>query len=418
MLLSVTGQRHTTITRWLIMFGLIAPINLLMSLDRQAMTLSAPRIQEQFGFSLIQMSTIVACVLWTYALLQIPAGALVNHFGPRRTLFLACLAWSVATIMTPFAGSFMGFLAIRLAMGAGQSPDWSSSIVTIDNWFRRGERARANSILLAFLYLGSVIGGPLTTSITTMWSWKVSFFIYGIAGIGWGLLWVFFVRDHPPVGERPDGIIKQRPRVTRRQVQRFLRSWQFWSIGLHYMCLLTVQSFFLVIMPFYLMNGRHISYGSMGWLYGLPWLFLYVSVFVSGMIADHVQKRTASAWWARTPAGIAGTLLSGLLVGAGSMVHDDTAMILVFCLSLGFTGLSQISIWTSVQDLTTNYTGIVAGWTTFWGNAASGVAPIVMVYIEKETGSWPMALCLPVVAGIIGAVCCIGTHPELPIEME
>ena len=279
---------------WLILFGLIAPINFLMSLDRQAMTLSAPRIQGQFGFSLVEISMIISCVLWTYAALQVPTGILVNRFGPRICLFAGCLAWSLATILTPFAGSFLGFMLVRLFMGAGQSPDWSSSIVTINNWFAPGRRARANSVLLAFLYLGSVVGGPLTTQITERYSWKLSFFVYGVAGVLWSILWFIFVRDRPASAPLPAPDLTGRQDKGWFQFTRLLGSTQFWAIGLHYMCLLTIQSFFLVLMPFYLMQHRHMSYTSMGWLYSMPWLFLYVSVFVSGMIADHILKRTGS----------------------------------------------------------------------------------------------------------------------------
>jgi MFS family permease len=403
---------------WLILFGLIAPINFLMSLDRQAMTLSAPRIQEQFGFSLVEISMIISCVLWTYAALQVPTGILVNRFGPRICLFVGCLAWSLATILTPFAGSFLGFMVVRLFMGAGQSPDWSSSIVTINNWFAPGRRARANSVLLAFLYLGSVLGGPLTTQITERYSWKLSFFVYGVAGVLWSILWFVLVRDRPASAPLPAPDITGKQDKGWLQFTHLLGSTQFWAIGLHYMCLLTIQSFFLVLMPFYLMQHRHMSYTSMGWLYSMPWLFLYVSVFVSGMIADHILKRTGSIWWARTPMGIVGTLCCGGLAVVGNLIDSTTLMILVFSVALAFSGLSQISIWTSVQDLTRTQTGMLAGWTTCWGNAASGIAPIAMVYIVKQTGSWSAALSLPLVAGIIGALCCAWTHPERTINAE
>ncbi|GLP90666.1 MFS transporter [Gluconobacter frateurii] len=398
---------------WIVLFSLVAPINLLMSLDRQAMTLSAPRIQQQFGFSLVQISLIIACVLWTYALLQIPAGALVNRYGPRKCLFVGCLAWSIATILTPICSSFFGFMVVRLAMGVGQAPDWSSSIVAINNWFPAGRRAKANAVLLGFLYMGSVIGGPLLTQITAHWSWKLGFYIFGFGGVIWSCLWAVFMRDRPPEVQVAKG---ERTLLPGLPMKQLLQSRQFWSIGIHYMCLLTIQSFFLTLMPFYLMDHRHLQFTSMGWLYSMPWSFLYVSVFLSGMIADLVLRRTRSLWKARTPMGMIGTFCCGTLVLIGDHIQNIPVMIVIFSFALGCSGLSQISIWTSVQDLTRGQTGLVAGWTTFWGNAASGIAPIVMVYIVRMTGSWSTALLLPFVAGLIGSVCCSATHPERPIE--
>ncbi|MBM9400765.1 MFS transporter [Gluconacetobacter azotocaptans] len=406
---------------WIVLFALIAPINLLMSLDRQAMTLSAPVIQHEFGFSTIQMSAIIACVLWTYAFFQIPSGTIVNTLGPRRTLFGACFFWSFMTIITPGAGGFLSFLALRMAMGVGQAPDWSSSIVSIRNWFSPEKRGRANSVLLGFLYMGSVIGGPLTTHITKQWNWRSNFYIYGVIGLVLSILWLVFFRDTPPRGDG-GGIDTAREDATAKvetaHLRRALRSWQFWSLGLHYMCLLTVQSFFLVNMPFYLMGARHVSYLSMGWLYGMPWLVLYLAVVAGGMISDTIQRKTRSVWLARTPMGVFGTGLCGLLVEIGCLAPSTNISIFLFCLALGLTGLSQISIWSSVQELTRRHTGLVAGWTTFLGNTASGLAPIAMTYIQGRTGSWPLAALVLTFAGIVGALCCLGTHSERPLHLE
>jgi len=402
--------------RWFYLLGLIGPINLLMSLDRQAMTLAAPKLQHLFDLSFVQMSIVVTCAVWAYALLQIPAGALVNHFGPRRVLFFGCFLWSVATLLTPWGIGLYSFIAIRMLMGSAQAPDWSASIVSIDNWFHDRERSKANSTLLGFLYLGTVIGGPLTTTLATYFSWKFSFYMYGTAGLVVSVLWLRLFRDRPHtvVTSTASAVpLPRQPAVFRK----LLSSSQFWAVGLHYLCVLTMQSFFLVVMPFYLMNGRHIGYLSMGWLYGLPWFAMYISVFVSGYVADTIRRRTRSVWMACTPMGVIGTLMTAVLLGVGSHIENITVMIAFFCASLGFMGLSQVSIWTSVQDLTKHHTGIVAGWTTCLGNAASGLAPIAMAFIEHKTGSWSLALSLPMMAGVVGAFCCTLTHPERTIEI-
>jgi MFS transporter, ACS family, glucarate transporter len=134
--------------RWRLMFFLLAPITFVMSLDRTAIVVAAPTIQNEFGFTLVEMSWILTSFSWTYALLQVPAGWLAERFGPRRMLYWANLLWSLLTAATPLGGSFAGFAAIRALLGVGQSADWPSSVVAIQRWFPRGERAKGNSILL------------------------------------------------------------------------------------------------------------------------------------------------------------------------------------------------------------------------------------------------------------------------------
>jgi len=406
--------------KWLLLWGLIAPINLLMALDRVAMTLASPKIQAEYNFSFIQTSMIVSCVVWSYAALQIPAGWLVSRFGPRRCLFAACLLWSAATIATPWASSFFGFMVLRLALGAAQAPDWSSSIVSVSNWFTPQQRARANSILLGSLYLGSIIGGPLTTEITSLLYWQDSFYVYGVLGLVLSAAWWLLFRDRPTeeVSAGNDAPTVVSPKLRGRVVMAtLLRSPQFWAIGGYYFCVLTIQSFYSVMLPHYLMQVKHISYGSMGWLFGLPWLCLYLAVFLAGFIADRIFKASGSLWLARTPLGMAGCLIAGTAIEVASWCSGTMTVMALFCLSLGALGFSQVSIWSSVQDLTRGYTGAVAGWTTFWGNAASGIAPVVMAVLARWTGSWPDALLLPVLAGVIGTICAAATRPHHVIEM-
>ena len=105
---NIRGSDVATSTRglrWRLMFGLIAPLTFVMSLDRTAMVVAAPTIQHEFGFTLVQMSWILTSFSWTYALLQVPSGWLAERFGPRRMLYWANFLWSVLTAATPLAGS-------------------------------------------------------------------------------------------------------------------------------------------------------------------------------------------------------------------------------------------------------------------------------------------------------------------------
>jgi ACS family glucarate transporter-like MFS transporter len=117
--------------RWSLMFFLIAPITFVMSLDRTAITVAAPIIQHEYGFTLMEMSVILTSFSWTYALLQVPGGWLAERYGPRRTLFWANALWSLLTAATPLGFNFASFVGLRALLGVGQSADWPSSIVAI-----------------------------------------------------------------------------------------------------------------------------------------------------------------------------------------------------------------------------------------------------------------------------------------------
>ncbi len=411
--------------RWLVLCALIAPINFIMALDRNSFTLSSPKIAAQFGFSYVQVSVIIASLVWSYAIFQIPCGWLVNRYGARSTLFLACLFWSMTTLVTPFAGSLIGFVCLRLAMGAFQAPDWTASIVAVNNWFTPANRSRGNAVLLGCLYLGSVASGPVTTEVTAAFGWTRCFFVFGMIGLLLSLVWVSVFRDHPPArmpaGRQADAAQPATapvPALDRRVMLRLLRSPQVWALGGFYLCLLSVQTFFHATLPHYLMTERHLSYRAMGWVFGLPWFCLYLSVLASGTLADLVLSRSGSVWLARTLPGALGSALGGIALEAAALAPGTAATVAALCISLAAVGVCQVSIWSTVQGLTAEHAGILSGWTGFWGNLGGGIAPIGIAYALRGSGSWPEALLLPAAMGLLGSLCCLAARADRPIEVR
>ncbi|WP_374196960.1 MFS transporter [Acetobacter sp. P1H12_c] len=98
--------------KWLVFLGVLLPINLLMSLDRNAFILVSPKINTIFHFSYLQSTILASSMIWIYALAQIPAGWFINRFKPHVVLFVACLAWSLSVFFFPFARNFSDFLLL------------------------------------------------------------------------------------------------------------------------------------------------------------------------------------------------------------------------------------------------------------------------------------------------------------------
>ncbi len=412
--------------RWAMVLGLIGPITFVMSLDRTAMVVAAPVIQREFHFTLVQMAFLLTAFSWTYAGLQVPAGWLAERIGPRRSLFAANALWSVFTVATPLGFSFLSFSAIRFALGIGQSADWPSSVLAIKRWFPIAERAKANSVLLGALYLGPIVAAPLTTWVMLTFGWPVAFYAFGAVGIVLGLGWLWGFRDHPErhpmVGAAEAAHIAagqggDAAKSTPGAFVRCLGSGQFWALGVEYFFLVLIQSFYTTWLPTYLVNVRHLSLKAMGIYASLPWVALFVMVFVTGQLADRILSATGSVWRARVPLAITGFIVSAAaLIGASRSPGLGTMMVLL-CISLGAIGLTQVSIWSSTQDLGRAATGIVSGWTNFWGNAAGVAGPVLTAFLVRWTGSWSGALFGIAVAGAAGAVLWVFVHPERPLVL-
>ena len=78
---------------WGALLCLVVPINLIMAIDKNSFALAAPQIGTALGLSYAEISQAIAAVMLSYALMQVPSGWLVQSFGPRRVLGVACLLW-------------------------------------------------------------------------------------------------------------------------------------------------------------------------------------------------------------------------------------------------------------------------------------------------------------------------------------
>lgn len=69
--------------RWGIIFILLmaAVINYL---DRANLSIANTTIAKEFGFSQTEMGLLLSAFLWPYALANLPAGWLVDRFGPKK----------------------------------------------------------------------------------------------------------------------------------------------------------------------------------------------------------------------------------------------------------------------------------------------------------------------------------------------
>ncbi|GBQ22977.1 D-galactonate transporter [Gluconacetobacter sacchari DSM 12717] len=397
---------------WLVMAGLVVPINIMMALDKNSFALAAPMIGNALKLDYVQVSTVIAALTWSYAIMQLPSGWLVSHLGPHRTLGWACMAWSAVTIGMPWASGFVSFLVFRIAMGTFQAADWSASVTAVHDWFAPAKRSRGNAVLLGCLYFGSTLSGPLTTQAVTLIGWRHCLHMFGVVGLVLSTLWLLVYRDGPYRGPRDDP-----PRLSRRAFATLLCSPRLWAIGAFYFCALSMQSFYHVNLPHYLMSARHLSYNAMGWVFALPWLCLYLSVVASGFASDAILRRSGSPFKARAVFGAAGAALSALSLEAAAYCDSNLAAITLLCVALAALGMCQVAIWSLAQGLTRRFSGVVVGWTGFWGNVAAGSMPILISRMLGHGASWGAALAVPCALGLLGAGFCLiaGREGQKPL---
>src|SRR5580704_8811569 len=90
--------------------GITALAALWMYIDRVCISNLADPIQTDLGLTDRERARALGAFFFTYALFQIPIGALADRFGTRIVLAISIAGWSLVTAMTGFANGFWTLL--------------------------------------------------------------------------------------------------------------------------------------------------------------------------------------------------------------------------------------------------------------------------------------------------------------------
>src|SRR6185295_11315359 len=152
----------------------------------------------------VQLGLVATIFNWTYGLL-VPFGGYFGDLLRRKwVISISLVLWSAATMFTGFANGLVGLIILRaLATGAGESFYYPSATSLIGQFHQR-TRALAMSIHQTALYVGVVVCGAVAGWLAQTYSWRHSFYVFGIGGmiLGFLLMWRLQDTPHPIADEK------------------------------------------------------------------------------------------------------------------------------------------------------------------------------------------------------------------------
>lgn len=80
-----------------------------------------PYMTADFTVSATQRGLVLSAFSWSYALMQIPAGSLINGFGERIMVGASACLWSICTGLTFLASGFGTLFDLRPGLGIGEA---------------------------------------------------------------------------------------------------------------------------------------------------------------------------------------------------------------------------------------------------------------------------------------------------------
>ena len=348
-------------------------------LDRGNLSAAAPRMAGDLNLSLTQMGTLLSAFYWTYSVMQIAGGWLVDRYPAARVYAIGYAVWSAAMLATGFAGSFGVLVILRMLLGAGESvafPTYSKILPAI---FPESKRGIANALIDVGTKggpaLGLFVGGMLLDSA----GWRAMFWIVGALSLLWLIPWTR-ASWHSELA-----VPQRRARGTFSELVVRGDAWLTFT-GL--LCVNYAFYFLMTWLPAYLVKERQYSLKMMAAYGALPYVATAIMSLTTGAKSDAWIRRGLSGHLVRTRLAVAGLAVFAVALAASAFGSNLSSMICLI-IAFGAVGVFSSQVWAITQTLAgERLTGRWTGMQNAIGNLGGVLAPIVTGMTVDRTGSF------------------------------
>lgn len=414
--------------RWRIS-GLIAIGVLVNYFDRISLSVAGPQFEQSFHLTPAELGLLFSAFFWSYALLQIPGGIVLDRLGVTRVGRWSAFLWGVAQIVTACAGGFAGIFAARLLLGIAEAPSFPANSKATGYWFPRAERALSTAIFDFGAKFSNVIGVPLVALAVVRLGWRWGFGLVAALSFVYFAVYYRMYRDpsqHPDLtreereflaagGAEPEG----QPSAPVADMLAFLLSTRkVWGLVIGFGAYGYSFNLFLTWLPDYLVRTMHRSILTSAGFAAIPWACGSVAdLLVGGWLIDFLVGRGRDETRVRKAVLVIGMCAGVAVLGATATARPGVALVWI---SIALAGLSAAApvAW-SLTSLIAPKGGVgaVGGIMNFSNNMMGVVAPTVTGFVVGRTHSFVGAFLvagLVLIAGVASFVFLLGRIEPLP----
>jgi MFS family permease len=383
-------------------------------LDRATLAVANPLIREDLGLSVAEMGILLSAFLWSYAFSQLPAGALVDRIGPRWLLGIGLAVWSLAQMAAGLVTNVLHFATARVFLGVGESPQFTSAVRVVRDWFNIKGRALPIGMVNTSPFLGQAIAPPLLTAMMLAFGWRWMFVIMGVIGLLVSAIWLAFYREPRNIDltteERAfltDGDPPAVPQpITFAQWRQLFAFRSMWGLILGCFGLGYVTWLYGTWLPGYLEIQRHMSLRSTGYVAAIPFALAILGAIGGGWLADRLLRHGYSPVNSRKVPLVIG--LIGVAVFTFCAAKVSSNGMAVACITLAMMAGSMCSglYWALASVIApSNCTASAGSLANFGSYIGGAITPIVTGFIVQITGSFTPALLVGGAIALLSSLC-------------
>ena len=401
--------------------------------DRVNLSVSRDALRDAFGISTVLFGFLLSAYNWTYMVLQLPSGLLLDRFGVRRVGIVSTIIWSIASFLGAAATGIASLFGSRFLLGIGEAPTFPGNAKAVGYWFPKNERTLATAMFDSMAKFSSAIGVPVLGLVLLHFGWRANFALTGLISLVYfALFYAFYKNPSQDIklsslerehirrgGAQPEDAIRA---AAGAPLLYLLRQPKVIGLALGYGSYNYVFYLLLTWLPTYLHDAHHLDLARSVFYTAIPWLCATAGeLVVGGWLVDALIQRGWNAVRVRQT-----VLVSGMSLGLGifGVAYSETTRAAVFWIAVSITGLSIAApVGWSMPSLISprESVGTVGGIMNLSNQIAGIAAPIVTGFIVAGTHSYSaafLAAAVFLVIGIAAYIFLLGNMAPIPEPPE
>src|SRR5882724_6565665 len=366
---AAVAQKPTTARNRVLLLVLLATG--ILYLDRVCISAAAPAMTRDLALSTIQMGFVFSVFALSYGLFEVPMGWLGDLWGQRKTMTRIVACWSAFTALTGLAFSYSALVAVRFCFGAAEAGAFPTLSQALARWYPVHERGR----VIGLMWMGARIGGAVAPSLAVLLigavGWRATFFLFGLVGVAWCLLFWNWFRDDPATNPAVNAAELAYIRGGRAATpvrhskntpwRRIFSSGSLWALfGMYFA---TSYGFYFLVtwLPSYLIREHGLTQQRAGFYAGVPLAVGAVACLTGGLLSDWLVARMGSLKWGRRLVGFGGYTLAALGYGLAALSHGPLTSVASLSLAAAAMDMAVPVAWATCVEVGGRFGGTTTG---------------------------------------------------------
>jgi ACS family D-galactonate transporter-like MFS transporter len=392
--------------RWTLV-ALLGAATFINYLDRSSLAVALPMVSRDLGLGPVAQGWALSAFFWSYTVMQIPIGRIVDRYSIKRVYAVMFAFWSLAAAATGLVNGLATLLVCRVLLGIGESIYLPGGMKVVSLHFSAQESALPAGLFDLGAKLGLAVGTVIDVWLLVKFGWRSLFFRTGLVGLLWLVPWLWL---YP--GSARSVVRAVRPRVDWLALADN-RALVGMSIG--FFCWDYFWYFIISWLPSYLYSVRGVTLPKLAIFGSIPYLIFAAAEGFGGWAAGALLVRGADL--SKVTKGlIAAGFMFGLLIIPAALVESPGASLALF-FAAALSGIAcanmlailkicapdeEVALWTGVQNTA--------------GNVGGVLAPVVTGIAIARTGSYVPAFLVVSAVLIVGIAAYTLAVPRLTAD--